>query len=353
MKNEKKAFVEVQFNWIFILVAGGLILFFFISLISKQSKIAETSSNIDSLEYIDKILSGTSMEVGTTRNITINNLNVKVTESLITLPNKKVEGKSLRNKIVFAPDLIKGNKLITHSLYWEIPYKTTPFLYLTSNEVRYILMNDTISADDDDLINRAYALLPEFTAKEIIPLGSLAQLEEKNNYEVRLIFFNREPPQIRYAIDSENLVTALNIIKLDDSADIDGYGRVNFYRREGTVFVLKNSAFYLKKETLLGAIVTDTPEYYQENMRKAFVKLNAMTNILIIKTTRLNELSSATPGSKCPDIYTQILPALLSINDITKNMQMTQQSFSTIYQNSKYIELYQGDLERESCPYLY
>ncbi len=42
ISSSKKASVEIQFNWIFILIAGGLILIFFFSIVMKQSEVSKS-----------------------------------------------------------------------------------------------------------------------------------------------------------------------------------------------------------------------------------------------------------------------------------------------------------------------
>ena len=348
----KKGVVEVQFNWIFILIAGGLILFFFINLIAKQRTSSEMSANVDTLQYLDKILSGTNVEVGTTRNITINNLNIEITPFLVSLPETTVEGKSVKNKIIFAPDLIKGNKLVTHSLYWECPYKTTYFLYLTSNEVRYIVVNNF--QETNPLQDELYNLLPDFTTKERISPTSLGTLKDNNNYEVKLIFFNQQPPSyIGELSSSKSKITAINIIPKDDSSIIDGYGEIEFYEWKNS-FIPKGKSYYLKKESLLGAVLTDNIDYYNENMKRALGRLNVMTKVYYSNAEELKSYSSNDidlVNNNCPNIYD--LASLSTIIQKTNNQNIDELTFKDIYENSKKIELFNRDLQRASCPILY
>ena len=63
MKN-KKAF-EVQFNWIFVLIAGAAILILVSFIIFKQKNLSESSSNSLALRSIESVISGTSVSTDT------------------------------------------------------------------------------------------------------------------------------------------------------------------------------------------------------------------------------------------------------------------------------------------------
>ena len=55
MEFKRKAQVSTQFNWIFILIVGGLILSMFVAFSSKQKSIAEVQIDARSLEGINTI----------------------------------------------------------------------------------------------------------------------------------------------------------------------------------------------------------------------------------------------------------------------------------------------------------
>jgi hypothetical protein len=357
---KKRGVVEVQFNWIFILIAGGVILFFFVSLISKQQATSEFSSNVDVLQYIDKLISGTETETATTRNITINNLNLKVSDGSITLADKRIEGKSLKNKIVFAPDLIKGNKLITHSLSWSCPYKVTNFLYLTSNEIRYMIANNTADIDkrEDPFLEQISSLMPAFTTIEMKEyISDDIDLEKYNNYEVRFIFFNKTVlPKITIPKDSKYTVSALNIEPLDFSETIDGYGKVYFYRwdEDRNMFLPSGTSYYLKKESLLGAIISDDVKLYDENMKKAMTKLNLITNLSYSKEIKLKDYCATNSGkcdSLCISSYETAEQELKNLLFLTNTPQIIVSG--DIYANSLELDRENIVFQLHSCPALY
>ena len=73
----KKGFIEIQFNWIFILVVGTIILIFFIMLIAKQKDVSEERVNKKILTYIDGILTGTEVRKKVTNTVDIPNIELE------------------------------------------------------------------------------------------------------------------------------------------------------------------------------------------------------------------------------------------------------------------------------------
>src|SRR3989338_6564442 len=143
----KKGVIEVQFNWVFIIIIGAVILAFFVSMSMKQKGASEEKLSITIAEHMKTIL--TSAEV-TERSV-----------NLITVPNKDITYEcgtgfsvssmaSFNPKIIFAPSPLKSQsqKLITWSLDWNVPFRVTNFLYLTSPDILYILVHDFGNVDE-------------------------------------------------------------------------------------------------------------------------------------------------------------------------------------------------------------
>src|SRR3989338_6677756 len=72
----KKADVEIQINWIFIIIVGGIILIFFIGLITKQKTVSTTKLNINIRESLDTIFTSSQVASGTANLINTPDLEV-------------------------------------------------------------------------------------------------------------------------------------------------------------------------------------------------------------------------------------------------------------------------------------
>src|SRR3989338_8645926 len=173
----KKAF-EMQFNWIFVLVAGAAILLFFTVVVVKQRSVSETSTKTTVLKSIEAIITGASISTDTINIINIPSSDIEISCNRVSLGSLSRQYQSL---ILFAPSLVKGNRLITQTLAFSTPYRATNLLYITSPQLRYIIIGNTNLANE---INKS---LPSDLKKEFYQ--SVPQIKNLNNYKVRFIVF--------------------------------------------------------------------------------------------------------------------------------------------------------------------
>ena len=65
----KKAIIASQFNWLFILIVGAVILFFFVTSSRNQEKNADVELAVNFLEHLSPILSASERSPGTLQKI--------------------------------------------------------------------------------------------------------------------------------------------------------------------------------------------------------------------------------------------------------------------------------------------
>ncbi len=296
----KKGIIEIQFHWIFVLIVGAVILLFFATMIYNQRAVSEQGISADVLSNLESIVSNSMISTKT-----LNILDVpKGTEIRYKNCNTYEAGafsKPTKTIAMFAPERIAGRNLITWALDWNVPYTVTNFLYLTSNEVRYILVDD--DKDNFGFINEIdKEIMPDAITRDIVYYdnGNFKYMNNdvikaKGNYKVRFVFYNNNPSLSAVTIPNafKNLraldLTAVNIIPNTD----DRVGAVEFYKYDNRndKFILYNQLIlnlpYLKKEAIIGAIFSENPETYKCAMEKAFTRLNYVTQVYLDRTEDL------------------------------------------------------------------
>ena len=294
---KKRGIIEVHFNWIFILIAGALILIFFFSLINKQKEVSELKASSTIATNLHSILTGA--EVSTQ---TVNIIDIPKIEINFGCMDYKVGSvkRNLRSTIIFAPSVIKGGKALTWALDWSLPYRVTNFLYVTDPQLRYIIV--TNRQDPGSVL---YSKLPDGLNKELINKDDYNKIKNKNNYKVKFIFFgnlNNIPKNIPQALQSMNDkdVTA---IFLEDNANLEGYGTITFLRKNNTKWEEEGETAYIKIESLLGSIFIDNIKTYNCLMRKAFRKLNIVTKIYINRSEELENYYSNNLNIECSNVH--------------------------------------------------
>src|SRR3989338_8412399 len=133
----KKGVIEVQFNWILVLIIGAVILMLFAGIIIRQKNISETSKNVQLLNNLNAIFSGSEASSGTV--------------NVVKIPGARIEFRCNRYSIgklskqldvmnIFSPFVLEGDRLISMTLDFSMPYRITNLVYLTSPKYRYIFL---------------------------------------------------------------------------------------------------------------------------------------------------------------------------------------------------------------------
>ena len=328
---DKKAF-EMQFNWIFVLVAGAAILLFFATIVVKQKNVSEASTKAIVLKTIEAITTGAGVSTDTINIVEIPNSNIEVSCNRV--------GKQYQNLILFAPGLIKGDKLITQTLAFSVPYRAVNLLYMTSPQLRYIIIGDNILAKE---INKS---LPSELKKEFYK--SSAEISNSNNYKVRFAVFGDVmidfPKALEKMPDSD--VTAVKV-----KGDIEK-GTIEFWQKKDNSWMSKGTSSYIGKSSLIGAVYSDTLEAYECNMRNVFSRLNMVTKIYDERTKNLLQKSAASSRQvQCSQFYGSALTQLSIIS--TASSDFGSKSINDIAEASKLLADENKNSQIYSCTLIY
>jgi len=357
IKMGKKGFVEIQFNWIFILVIGGIILVFFIGIAEKQKSVSEVKVSSKVRSDIKTIFTGAGSSTGTA--------------SIIDLVGKEIsyncEGYSVENLnpaqtgISFSPGKIKGFKVTTWSKDWGMPYRISNFLMVTSPNIKYIMIDNSPLAKE---LNKS--LPPNFLVKgnnkqllfnkEVIKETN--NIKSEGNYRIRFIFFNHDPVGTEGLLDLTTLddsdVSAINIV----GNSLEGFGELRFYNKVENHWssVPAGVSYYLGKESLFAAVFTDDYKSYNCNMQRAFRQMSIVTDIYQIRTNSLIRSYQQSGDTACA---TQLSLSLDSLQSTKANSDRlatsfpSQQEIAQIYQSASELRSRNNQLQRLSCREVY
>jgi len=279
---KKRGLIELHFNWIFILIAGAIIFVFFINIVNKQKDLSEIKTSVTIVTSLESILTGAQVSTDTINIVDLPKVDIgfECNRYFIGAVPKQIKG-----NVIFAPSLLKGKKLITWALDWNMPYRVTNFLYLTDPQLRYVIVHDSAT---QPIAAKIYEELPQEMNKELIE--NLNDFNNKNNYKVKFIFLTTPGNTVLTKLSNmaNEDVTAINLTDIGTSNIIPNTGTVGFFQKKENIWESKGTTYYLKKESLFGAIFADDIDVYNCVMKKAFKKLNLVSKIYSERSEKLS-----------------------------------------------------------------
>jgi len=318
---DKKAVVEIQFNYIFIMIVGIIILTFFISVAGKYKDNAETDLANVVLEKLSAISTSGQMSSDTNTLIDINDVDLSLEcdpdscnrfgcDTEFDFANKGINSPDWMNiEPLFAPRRIKSNNLITWSLDWNHPFKITSVLYLTSPEHRYLIVHDD-STEKEKFAKQILLKLKEnkHIDVEIASFSQIRSIEHRGESFTKYIFvFEPTGINIHETVKKKDKWDVMFILGGSNPMDAglvyfsapgSDYG-VNFKK----VPDYNNKLPYVGTPLLIGAIYSDNHDFYSCNLQKLIMKYKDINSIYALKTEKLHDHYFSSTDSTCLYFY--------------------------------------------------
>ncbi|NQU78343.1 hypothetical protein HQ545_01095 [Candidatus Woesearchaeota archaeon] len=287
-RHSRKAQAESQLNWIFILIVGAVILAFFTLIVVKQRGAAEAKFAGKVSQQLNTILVGAKVASGSVQIIPTPDVSIRFTcnDYYIGPASQR-----LGNRVMFAPEFIEGNKLITWTLDWNVPFKSTSFLYLTSPFVRYYIVGRDVT---DPAAMSLFDSVPNQLNKRLISLSDFELVRDDGDKNLRFIFVDlgRESFDIPAALEDVDLSGLI--------VDTEGH-RVRFLVRSVDALISSGPYYtYTENEVMYGAFFSDNEEMYSCIMERAYNRLNMVSRVLLEK---FNIMAPDYESTSCEGLY--------------------------------------------------
>ena len=276
----RKGQIELTFNWVYILIAGTVILLFFVALVARQKQVSEERLSGDVVEVMSSILAGAGVSEKTKNFIDASGL------ADYTLYFQCLDGVGefgikdrparIQNSIdpIFAPREVQSSRIVTWSLPYTMPFKVMDFLFIIPATVKYYVVGN-----DADFVNE---FLNSTEGIERVFVPGLEQIEPEENLQVRIIDTSGTvipgsavPAQLQSFEDAE--VSAVVFT---------GTNQVDFYQKDGSTWrKLNQKAVRVislpgeRDAAKYAAIFTADDQSYWCNMNKALTRLELLTKV--------------------------------------------------------------------------
>lgn len=334
--------LSIQFNWIFVLLVGGIILAFFLMIINNQQENATVQEANDLIVSLDTVLTTLSHEPDAADAFNIPNADISF-ECEPGLWRYFIQGTgpvSTRYDVIFTAQQLKGDQIISWTKRWNIPFEVATFTYLANDRTLFVFINST-NIDDNKDLKTLYDGLPSVFRKDYRTRGDLISYKP-NGFDRYVVI----TPQAQAMDVANDIRTRWSYY---DKASIRGvewteenYGVVSFITPgDGP----DDKEFFLE-ETLWGAIFSEDADMYQCNLDKALVKLDIIIEIL---KNRAEQISNELTFTSCYD-YFENLPYEL---EGMKTAAATFDAASMNEHRTTIIRESEDALRDRLCPYLY
>ncbi|MFH0701891.1 MAG: hypothetical protein V2A62_05660 [Candidatus Woesearchaeota archaeon] len=351
MLKSKQGQVEVTFNWIYIVIAGAVILLFFAGIIVKQKIASEETLDRDVMRIMENIFTAAQVSENTKTSIDMGGLRDYVFYFSCEDGVSKygLEGRSLpvEDSVnpIFAPSKVQSATLITWSVPYKLPFKVIDFLFITSSNTKYFLWGETdLSKDFLKAISNSSSSTGKGVNFNVMSVKELSEVDPGKNFAMRIVDFEGK---IGVGKEKKNLPLSLwDKIKAYPPGRVtlvsfQGTGAsttINYYRAEQGVWKLLNheslkiiSLGGESDATLYAAIFSGDDLIYQCNMKKAIKRLFYLTEVY-----GGGELGTiGIPGGKLQEMinyYEKHPEKILTgecLNYITKNPQNLREALQT------------------------
>lgn len=314
----KKGQFTMTFNWIYVLIAGGIILLFFVGLVVKQKDSSEQKLNYDITRILESILTAASVSEQTKNFVDTSGL---VDYSIYfdceigsegsfqdVFSGYGLDGTSATVEtpiqVIFAPKEVSAPEIVIWSLPYEMPFKVIDMLMLTSSNTKYYVLGDPGTASADGFLKELENITNDLNFEFVT---SFDDMEPGDNHHVKIIDFDYIPVGDSITDNGpvpEKLKT-LNQGQLSAISFMDNAGGfVNFYTydEDSKTFEIEYQYNFISMITLVpeerdatkyAAIFAGGAEGYMCNMMKAFKRLEIVSEVYLNKYNQLVDYYAA------------------------------------------------------------
>ncbi|MFP4567924.1 MAG: hypothetical protein ACLFN8_03185 [Candidatus Woesearchaeota archaeon] len=278
-KKTKKAQLEVSFNWVFVLIAGAAILFFFLRVINTEIDTTDRFTETRATARMNTILTtiGQSPDMVNT-NYNLNyEINFECTIEGHTYGIRQTN-QQIPTQIVYSPKTIGNSKLIYWTQIINAPYPVDTALYLTDENTKYVFLK---SNTPESNIQHYYNLFPEELSKEFIEIQDFKTRGDEDYRQYILITTDENVAEGWFDFsEHRQIAQKINyVIQIKETPN-----KILFRELKPGFAALQTESDseqreYFLEEDVIGAIITGNPQLYDCARDNALNQIRIATDI--------------------------------------------------------------------------
>ena len=324
--------MEESIHWVFVLIAGSVILLVFGTFIYKAKFSAEKEASVDLVNDLSLIFTGSEISSKTVNKIDdMPDIPIEFDCDELTIGTTRL---GYNSKIVFAPKESKSNTMLVWSYDWKAPFFVTNFIYISNPDTKYYFVYDQLDAESKQMKEEFQELMPEFFKYDFLNRVQLIALKHPGFKNIRFIFLN-------YFDTSKH--TLHNTFRGQSYSGIflGKNGELNYLVPKQDGFDAKSNtadAYYLDTASMLGALFSQDKELYTCSMGRALKRHKILSGLLEARSVKID---AATDACLYPTGLFDLTTATVSSVPTAFNAKLTT------LKNANEL------LQKKSCPLLY
>jgi len=342
---------ELQFNWIFVLIAGAVFIAFFIALMRNHSSDVEQSSTLNARQELDSLFRVNRASVNTQKVISFSK---RLDFSTNNISGYFVDGSDVWNRydysVIFAPKFLDGNELIIKTSSFKAPFNVMPFIFLANNDLEFVFVGS------NPVLNDVFSSMPENITKRVVDGKTEMASFKNNNYDHTIFILTTDsfsgsmPLMVNFQSPYDN--ERVYAVVIDAAGGFaDAYGQVAFYNYSKGSLQLEGQSGFLGAELLLGAVMSHNKRIYDREFQKAMNRLNLLADLQLRK---VSEYSQKTQNS-CKAYYDSMSESLSYVKMLSASGRPTHDEdiLNLFNQIINIKQLNTALLQKTDCPLLY
>ncbi len=292
MKNsKKKAQLEISFNWVFVLIAGAAILFFFIRIIGTETDYAERASHARAVSRMNSLITALQQNPDSISRSQSIGFDIEFHcneegQHEYGIRNSNTR-ETLSHNLVFTPKVIGSSRLLPWVRTLETPFPVSSILYLTDEETKYVFIKDY----DDGTIEHFYNQFPRNISKEYKSFDEF-KTNPAEEYREYIVVASNEVTGSNIAFEDSRKVQKLNYVIEIDATNANKI-RFHEFTGEGALEMQPTDVPYFDDETAIGAIISGRPDLYECTLNKAIEQIRIVTDINLERVEKLRDAYGA------------------------------------------------------------
>ncbi len=309
MLKQKKAAVEIQFHWIYVMLAGAALLIFFGTAIYQQQKLSREKQDRELLNSLEAAMRSVHAHPGLSERINSRiSLKIECGTSSIMAGSASKQGTGP----VFSSEELKGTSLMMGTAEWNIPFRASDFLLISTDEESFVILYDPSNPESAGLFEKLKKEWPQGIPYSTTP-----------HEKARIIALNTGYPA-QYS----------GVRVIASQAD-------NF--EKGSIIFEGQEEDYAGFASVLGAAFSDSKENYDCSMKNAYRRLALVSEVYWKKAERLKQ-----ENPECG--YEQAKNAL---NAIKTQAKLPDPDEAEIHGQAESLKAANNELLKQSCPVIY